>query len=174
MQAGPESRSPNRENSARTVPSRVLRLRPTVAAVSGGCVEAAGVVRPRVPCSSACRPCGLSNSIEFDRIRSHDAWGAQVNFPPGASSSLGVFVNVPKEVRNSRKHARALRGSAGSPFSGVSMGPVLSRSLFLASFLLSAVSLTNGRSHGPIFRKIFIKNWDFWSSGVLGLMGNPS
>ena len=52
MQADPEFRSPNREHSARTVPSRVLRLRPTVAAVSGGCVGAAGVVRPRVPCAS--------------------------------------------------------------------------------------------------------------------------
>ena len=110
--------------------SRAQRSHSVVAgppAAPNGSGGLGGVHRGRRRSSAACSMQFRVSSmrvVKFDRIRSHDAWGAQVNFPPGASSPLGVFVNVPKEVRNSRKHAGALRGSVWLPFSGVSTGPV--------------------------------------------------
>ena len=79
LQADPESRSPNREHSARRVSSRVLRLRPTAAAVSGGCVGAAGVFSRPICDASQARgqsPHRILHGPENERVR--ERW--QVRF----------------------------------------------------------------------------------------------
>ena len=72
---------------------------------------------------------------------------------------------VPKEVRNSRKHAGALRGSVGWPFSGVSTGPVLMACSAVAEPFATVAEKKACRVFAAYLRRVAEAFADMWPVG---------